>query len=265
MMTTTTTITPKAASKRSCFVLVVAFSLFLLVQSQGQLNDDNKTSPPPPVVLEPECIAVFTDHSSYSEDAIVQVELNNCAPLADNDWIGIYQEENVIVVDDSNLTTTKNNNNAMRTMLVGEPVRWFWACDSNQECRKSSTTTVFYLQFEPREMPTDPTSRDASDITITTTTTTAQSVARRAAEASTSPPLVFEPFLAAGRYKIIVARDNGEPSPYVVLAESQVFQILSTTGQSCCEEYEAKERLRRLNLPLVRPSSNFEQNLLSIH
>jgi hypothetical protein len=40
------------------------------------------------------------------------VELNNCAPLlANNDWIGIYQEENVIVVDDS--SDTMNNSNAI--------------------------------------------------------------------------------------------------------------------------------------------------------
>jgi hypothetical protein len=112
-------------------------------------------------------------------------------------------------------------------------------------------------------MYTDTTSSDADTTSTSVTTTvtiTTQAMARQAAEACSS---LFEPFLAAGRYKIVVARDDGELSPYVVLAESKAFQILST-GQSY-DACEAQEQLRQLNLPLARPSSKFERNLLSNH
>jgi hypothetical protein len=93
----------------------------------------------------------------------------------------------------------------------------------------------------------DPTTSDAT----TTTTTTQTEVQRQAAAVSTSP--VQKPILAAGRYKIIVARDDGEPAPYVAYATSKVFHILAP-GQSCHDD-EAEQRKGRSLLRPARHSS----------
>jgi hypothetical protein len=127
-MTTTT----KTTSKRYCFVLLVLSSLFLLAQS-SQEGDNISTNmehsslskktqlDDTPGVMNPECITVYSHQSCYVEGDMLKLELENCAPLADNDWIGIYREENV--VDESN-NKIDTNKNAM-TMLVGKPDRWF--------------------------------------------------------------------------------------------------------------------------------------------
>jgi hypothetical protein len=84
-------------------------------------------------------------------------------------------------------------------MLLGEPVCWFW--DYQESCKSSTMTANTTTQVLPWPVSTLP----------------------------------FMPFLAAGQYKIIIARGNDEPSLYVGIAKSKVFQVLST-GQ-----YQAQE------------------------